>query len=240
MIFSHAFSRAWHGRHVFASSSDWFIGLFTTVVIGQSNYFGFGFTTQLKTALCSHFFMSLYSRWIFYKRFDYSLPGQHHENCAHLLSRDFFLFKDSKQCAMTLCGRKKKITWRSSSITACLVTICLTVSCGPWREYRWLYKNITAYKKCSLVATMTGNSDKQQHRKVVLVCSFHLKDQAFNTYVQDCMQELFNKYFRFDKLISHFHITNFVCDKWHFLYNTQMRFTTLFGGLCQTANAVYN
>ena len=31
--------------HVFASSSDWFIGLFTTVVVGQSNYFGFGFTT---------------------------------------------------------------------------------------------------------------------------------------------------------------------------------------------------
>ena len=25
--------------------SDWFIELFTTVVIGQSNYFGFGFTT---------------------------------------------------------------------------------------------------------------------------------------------------------------------------------------------------
>ena len=45
MTYSHAFSRAWHGRHVFASSSDWFIGLFTTVVIGQSNYFGFGFTT---------------------------------------------------------------------------------------------------------------------------------------------------------------------------------------------------
>ena len=41
----HAFSRAWHGRHAFASSSDWFIGLFTTVVIGQSNIFGFGFTT---------------------------------------------------------------------------------------------------------------------------------------------------------------------------------------------------
>ena len=31
--------------HVFASSSDWFIGLFMTVEIGQSNYFGFGFTT---------------------------------------------------------------------------------------------------------------------------------------------------------------------------------------------------
>ena len=33
--------------HVFASSSDWFIGLFV-----QINYFGFGFfDTQLKTAL---------------------------------------------------------------------------------------------------------------------------------------------------------------------------------------------
>ena len=30
-------SCAWR---VFASNSDWFIGLFTTVVIGQSNYFG--------------------------------------------------------------------------------------------------------------------------------------------------------------------------------------------------------
>ena len=45
MTYSHAFSRAWHGRHVFASSSDWYIGLFTIVEIGQSNYFGFGFTT---------------------------------------------------------------------------------------------------------------------------------------------------------------------------------------------------
>ena len=33
------------GLHEFASSSDWFIMLFTCVVIGQSNYFGFGFTT---------------------------------------------------------------------------------------------------------------------------------------------------------------------------------------------------
>ena len=32
-------------EHVFASSSDWFIGLFNIAVIGQSNYFGFGFTT---------------------------------------------------------------------------------------------------------------------------------------------------------------------------------------------------
>ena len=38
VTYSHAFSRAW--RHVFASNSDWFIWLFTTVVIGQSNYFG--------------------------------------------------------------------------------------------------------------------------------------------------------------------------------------------------------
>ena len=34
----------------FASSSDWFITLLSSVVIGQSNYFGFGLTTHLKTA----------------------------------------------------------------------------------------------------------------------------------------------------------------------------------------------
>ena len=42
---SHAFSRTWRRLHVFALSSDWFIGLSTSVVIGQSDYFGFGFTT---------------------------------------------------------------------------------------------------------------------------------------------------------------------------------------------------
>ena len=31
--------------HVFASSSDWFIALFWSAVIGRSNYFSFGFTT---------------------------------------------------------------------------------------------------------------------------------------------------------------------------------------------------
>ena len=42
---SHAFSRAWRRLHVFASSSDGLIVLFTSVVIGQRNYFGFGLTT---------------------------------------------------------------------------------------------------------------------------------------------------------------------------------------------------
>ena len=43
MTWSHAFSRAWRRLHAFASNSDWFIAFFTCVVIGQSNYFGFGF-----------------------------------------------------------------------------------------------------------------------------------------------------------------------------------------------------
>ena len=34
---SNAFSRAWRRLHVFASSSDWVIGLSASVVIGQSN-----------------------------------------------------------------------------------------------------------------------------------------------------------------------------------------------------------
>ena len=49
IVFSpHAFSRAWRQLHVFASSSDWFVVLFTSVSIGQSNYFGFGFTHSKK------------------------------------------------------------------------------------------------------------------------------------------------------------------------------------------------
>ena len=43
MVFwPHAFSRAWRQFHVFASNSDWLVVLFTSVAIGQSNYFGFG------------------------------------------------------------------------------------------------------------------------------------------------------------------------------------------------------
>ena len=45
---SQVFSRAWHRLHVFALNSDWFIALFAPVVIGQSNYFGFGFTTSIE------------------------------------------------------------------------------------------------------------------------------------------------------------------------------------------------
>ena len=43
MTWSHVFTRAWRRLHVFASNSDWFIALFTCALIGQSNYFGFGF-----------------------------------------------------------------------------------------------------------------------------------------------------------------------------------------------------
>ena len=38
-------SRAWRRLHIFVSSSDWFIAWFVSVVIGQSDCFGFGFTT---------------------------------------------------------------------------------------------------------------------------------------------------------------------------------------------------
>ncbi len=45
VIHSRTFSRASCRLHVFASSFDWFTGLSVSFVIGQSNYFGFGFTT---------------------------------------------------------------------------------------------------------------------------------------------------------------------------------------------------
>ena len=41
----HAFSRALRQLHVITSSFDWFTVLSVFFVIGQSNYFGFGFTT---------------------------------------------------------------------------------------------------------------------------------------------------------------------------------------------------
>ena len=44
-VFSHAFSSAWRQLRVFVSNSDWLVVLFTSVANGQSNYFGFGFTT---------------------------------------------------------------------------------------------------------------------------------------------------------------------------------------------------
>ena len=51
---SHAFSRAWRQLHVFASSSDWFHVLFSSVVIDKSVLLWFWFYyTQLKTALMS-------------------------------------------------------------------------------------------------------------------------------------------------------------------------------------------
>ena len=39
------FSRALRRLRVITSSFDWFTGLSPTFLIGQSNYFGFGFTT---------------------------------------------------------------------------------------------------------------------------------------------------------------------------------------------------
>ena len=44
-VFLPDFSRAWRRLHVFASNPDWFITLFACVLIGQSNYFAFGFWT---------------------------------------------------------------------------------------------------------------------------------------------------------------------------------------------------
>ena len=56
MFSPHAFSRAWRQLHLLASNSDWLIVLFTSVAIGQSNYFVLWFwfyDTQLETALCT-------------------------------------------------------------------------------------------------------------------------------------------------------------------------------------------
>ena len=48
MTYRHTFSRAFLCRlHITASYSDWPVALFASLVIGQSIYFGFGFTTLI-------------------------------------------------------------------------------------------------------------------------------------------------------------------------------------------------
>ena len=42
---THDFSRALSKFQIIARNCDWFIALFAPVVIGRSNYFGFGFST---------------------------------------------------------------------------------------------------------------------------------------------------------------------------------------------------
>ena len=48
------FSRALRQPHVITSSFDWFNVLSVSYVIGQSNYFGFGFTTLKRKPLYTH------------------------------------------------------------------------------------------------------------------------------------------------------------------------------------------
>ena len=54
---SHAFSRALRQPHVITSSFDWFNVLSVSYVIGQSNYFGFGFTTLKRKPLYTEAFI---------------------------------------------------------------------------------------------------------------------------------------------------------------------------------------
>ena len=44
------FPALWHRLRIFTLSCDWFIALYASVVIGQSNYFGVGFTTAKTSA----------------------------------------------------------------------------------------------------------------------------------------------------------------------------------------------
>ena len=64
MTRSHAFSRALRQPHVITSSFDWFNVLSVFYVIGQSNYFGFGFTT-LKRKPLYYLFQFAYSKELY-------------------------------------------------------------------------------------------------------------------------------------------------------------------------------
>ena len=74
---SHAFSRALRQPHVITSSFDWFNVLSVSYVIGQSNYFGFGFTTLKRKPLYEETTMSRISP---VKRSSVANPGYPHIN----------------------------------------------------------------------------------------------------------------------------------------------------------------
>ena len=62
--------------------------------------------------------------------------------------------------------------------------------------------------KRSVVLLRTTKQERERRKASLwfdLTCFF----ESF-TYVQDCMQVLFNKYFIFDRLICHFHITSLI------------------------------
>ena len=56
---SHAFSRALRQLHVITTSFDWSTVMFMALVIGQSNYFGFGFTTLNRKPLYTEMYNSM-------------------------------------------------------------------------------------------------------------------------------------------------------------------------------------
>ena len=60
-----AFSRAYRRLLIFALSSDWLLGIFPFVLIGRSDYFGFGFTTLNRKALYQLFAVIMFHCFIF-------------------------------------------------------------------------------------------------------------------------------------------------------------------------------
>ena len=84
---------------VITSIFDWFTGLSPSFLIGQSNYFGFGFTTRLKLALTLQVTVITLQTYVRvcadFRRHCRALPLLLEESCADLRSDEFtFLGRD--------------------------------------------------------------------------------------------------------------------------------------------------
>ena len=78
------YSRAWHRLCVFVSSSDWFIAMSTSIAIGQSNYFGFGFKVTDRFHGCLHGNLAYALIWNRSKqKIGWGQNG--HPSCTHFL-----------------------------------------------------------------------------------------------------------------------------------------------------------
>ena len=74
---------------------------------------------------------------------------------------------------------------------------------------------------------------KVDKTSVLMAFVVSMSSAAISKYVLSEEKKIFSTVIITIIIIFHIYIA-------HFLYDTQMRFTILFGGLCQTANAVYN
>ena len=139
VTWSHAFSRAWRRLYVFASSSDWLLVLLSSLVIGQSDYFGLGFTTLNWNPLSVK---NITFKW------NFTMNGAHVKvkandafkyaalfSCRNSVLRisDTLLIKDFSQAYSLRTCQRKDWSYVKGAMSQYFMS-CLQSAKSPWRK----------------------------------------------------------------------------------------------------------